>query len=65
MELGINDLPYMCLWGGGTRMSLMCIEQWCGTTALADKDNCWENKLGIESVKVGEIFERTLTFRVG
>ena len=65
VELGINDFPYMCLWGVGTRMSIMCIEPWCGTTDLADTDHIWENKLGIESVKVGEIFERTLTFRVG
>ena len=63
--LGIKDFPYMCLWGVGSRMSIMCIEPWCGTSDLADTDHVWESKLGIESVDVGGIFERTLTFDVG
>lgn len=65
VELGIKDFPYMCLWGVGSRMSILCIEPWCGTSDLADTDHVWENKLGIELVDVGEVFERTLTFRVG
>lgn len=65
VELGIKDFPYMCLWGVGTRMSILCIEPWCGTSDLADTDHVWEKKLGMESVRAGEIFERTLTFRVG
>ncbi|MBQ8804749.1 MAG: aldose 1-epimerase family protein [Tyzzerella sp.] len=65
VELGIKDFPYMCLWGVGNRMSIMCIEPWCGTSDLASTDHVWENKLGIESVDVGGVFERTLTFRVG
>lgn len=65
VELGIKDFPYMCLWGVGERMSIMCIEPWCGTSDLADTDHVWETKLGIETVDVGAVFERTLTFRVG
>jgi len=65
VELGIKDFPYMCLWGVGGRMSIMCIEPWCGTSDLADTDHVWEKKLGIESAGVGETFERRLTFRVG
>lgn len=65
VELGIKDFPYMCLWGVGNRMSILCIEPWCGTSDLAGTNHVWETKLGIESVDVGEIFERTLTFRVG
>ncbi len=65
VELGIQDFPYMCLWGVGGRMSILCIEPWCGTSDLANTDHVWETKLGIEKVKVGEVFERTLTFRVG
>lgn len=65
VELGIKDFPYMCLWGVGTRMSILCIEPWCGTSDLANTDHVWEKKLGIESVGVGEVFERTLTYRVG
>ena len=65
VELGIQDFPYMCLWGVGSRMSILCIEPWCGTSDLADTDHVWETKLGIEKVKVGEVFERTLTFQVG
>ncbi len=65
VELGIKGFPYMCLWGVGTRMSILCIEPWCGTSDLADTDHVWEKKLGIESVEVGEVFERTLTYRVG
>lgn len=65
VELGIKDFPYLCLWGVGSRMSIICIEPWCGTSDLADTDHVWETKLGIESVNVGGVFERTLTFRVG
>ncbi|MBQ8803693.1 MAG: aldose 1-epimerase family protein [Tyzzerella sp.] len=65
VELGIKDFPYMCLWGVGTRMSIFCIEPWCGVSDLADTDHVWEKKLGIEVVGVGDVFERTLTFRVG
>ena len=65
VELGIEGFPYMCLWGVGSKMSIMCIEPWCGTSDLADTDHVWETKLGIESVAVGEVFERTMTFRVG
>ena len=65
VELGIKEFPYMCLWGVGERMSIICIEPWCGTSDLADTDHMWETKLGIESVEVGDVFERTLTFRVG
>lgn len=65
VELGIEGFPFMCLWGVGGKMSIMCIEPWCGTSDLADTDHVWETKLGIESVAVGEVFERTMTFRVG
>lgn len=65
VELGIKDFPYLCLWGVGERMSIMCIEPWCGVSDLADTDHVWETKLGIESVDVGDVFERTMTFRVG
>ena len=65
MELGIKDFPYMCLWGVGTKMSILCIEPWCGVSDLAETNHVWENKLGIEAVDVGKVFERTLTFRVG
>ena len=46
-------------------MSIMCIEPWCGVSDLAGTDHVWETKLGIESVDVGDVFERTMTFRVG
>lgn len=65
VELGIKDFPYMCLWGAGSRMSILCIEPWCGTSDLADTDHVWETKLGIEKVEVGNVFERTLTFKMG
>ena len=65
VEIGIKDFPYLCLWGVGTRMSIICIEPWCGVSDLADTDHVWETKLGIESVDVGDVFERRLTFRVG
>lgn len=65
VEVGIKDFPYMCLWGVGSRMSILCIEPWCGTSDLADTDHVWETKLGIESVDVGDVFERTMTFSVG
>jgi len=65
VEMGIKDFPYLCLWGPSTRMSMICVEPWCGVSDLMDTDHVWETKLGIESVEVNEMFQRMLTFRVG
>lgn len=65
VELGIKDFPYMCLWGVEKRMSILCIEPWCGVSDSVDTNHIWETKPGIEFADVGEQFERTLTFRVG
>lgn len=65
MEMGITDFPYMCLWGVPGKMSLIAIEPWCGISDALDTDHVWETKRGIECVGVGEVFERTLTFRMG
>lgn len=65
VEIGIEDFPYLCLWGTATRMSLICVEPWCGVSDSVDTDHLWETKQGIESVDVGDIFERRMTFRIG
>ena len=65
IEMGISGFPYLCLWGVPTRMSLICIEPWCGVSDFVDTDHIWETKKGIECVDVGKTFERMLSFRVG
>ena len=65
VELGIKGFPYLWLWGVDQKMSIMCIEPWCGVSDLMNTNHIWEKKLGIEVVDVGETFERVLTFRVG
>ena len=65
MKMGIQNFPYMCLWGNPYKNAMICIEPWCGVSDLADTDHVWEKKLGIESVKPGEQFIRTLSFEVG
>ena len=65
VEMGIRDFPYMCLWGVGAKMQILCIEPWCGTSDLTNTDHVWETKLGIEKAEVGETFTRAITFRVG
>lgn len=63
--MGIRNFPYMCLWGVGSKMQILCIEPWCGMSDLTHTDHVWETKLGIEKAEVGETFVRTLTYRVG
>ena len=65
VEMGIRDFPFMCLWGVGAKMQILCIEPWCGTSDPTDTDHVWETKLGIEKAEVGETFTRAITFRVG
>lgn len=65
VEIGIENFPYLCLWGTAKRMSLICIEPWCGVSDSVDTDHVWETKPGIESVDIGEVFERRMTFRIG
>ena len=65
VEFGIKDFPNLCLWGVPTRMSLIAIEPWIGTTDRVDTDHIWEHKPGIRAVQPGEENIHTLTFRVG
>ena len=65
VELGIADFPNLCLWGVPTRMSLIAIEPWIGTSDRVDTDHIWEHKPGIRIVQPGEVNTHTLTYRVG
>jgi len=65
MKMGIEGFPFMCLWGLGGRMQIICIEPWCGTSDKNDTDFIWENKFGSESVLPGETFSRSLRFELG
>lgn len=62
VEMGIEGFPYMCLWGPPGKMSLIAIEPWCGITDRIDTNHVWEHKPGIESIDIGETFERFLSF---
>ena len=65
VELGIQGFPNLCLWGVPTRMSLIAIEPWIGTSDRTDTDHIWEHKPGVQVVQPGEENMHTLTFRVG
>ena len=65
MELGIAGFESLCLWGAPTKMSVICIEPWCGTSDRTDTDHVWETKPGVRRIEVGEIGQHQLTFRVG
>jgi len=65
VEMGIQGFPHLCLWGVPTRMSLIAIEPWIGTSDRVDTDHIWEHKPGIQTVQPGEENIHTLTFRVG
>ena len=65
MELGIAGFDNLCLWGAPGKMSVICIEPWCGTSDRTDTDHIWETKPGIRRIEVGEISRHLLTFRVG
>jgi hypothetical protein len=65
VEFGTAGFPSLCLWGVPTRMSLIAIEPWIGTTDRVDTDHVWETKPGIRIAPVGGKNTHTLTFRVG
>ena len=65
VEFGIQGFPDLCLWGVPTRMSLIAIEPWIGTSDRVDTDHVWEHKPGIQKVAPGAENLHTLTFRVG
>ena len=65
VEFGIQGFPHLCLWGVPTRMSLIAIEPWIGTTDRVDTDHVWETKPGIQQVQPGQENTHRLTFRVG
>jgi len=65
VEMGIKDFSHLCLWGVPTRMSLIAIEPWIGTTDRVDTDHVWEHKPGIQKVEAGKTNTHTLTYRVG
>ena len=65
VELGIEGFESLCLWGAPTKMSVICIEPWCGTSDRTDTDHIWETKPGVRKVEIGEIGKHLLSFRVG
>jgi len=65
VQMGIAGFPNLCLWGVPTRMSLIAIEPWIGTSDRVDTDHVWERKPGIQVVQAGQSNNHTLTFRVG
>ena len=65
MELGIEGFDNLCLWGAPGKMSVICIEPWCGTSDRTDTNHVWEEKPGIRRVEVGQTGKHLLTFRVG
>lgn len=65
VEMGVVGFPNLCLWGVPTRMSLIAIEPWIGTSDRVDTDHVWEKKPGIQTVAPGKANIHTLTFRVG
>lgn len=65
VEFGIAGFHDLCLWGVPTRMSLIAIEPWIGTTDRRDTDHVWEHKPGVQCIAAGKTGTHTLTFRVG
>lgn len=65
VEMGIRGFPHLCLWGAPTRMSLIAVEPWIGTSDRVDTDHVWEHKPGIQKAEPGSENVHTLTFRVG
>ena len=65
VEFGIEGFPHLCLWGVPTKMSLIAIEPWIGTSDRTDTNHIWEEKPGIQAVDAGKEKTHRLTFRVG
>lgn len=65
VEMGIEGFPYLCLWGVPTKMSLIAIEPWIGTSDRTDTNHVWEKKPGLRTVEPGKEMAHRLTFRVG
>lgn len=65
VEMGIEGFPYLCLWGVPTKMSLIAVEPWIGTSDRTDTNHIWEEKPGIQEVDAGCENIHKLTFRAG
>jgi predicted dehydrogenase len=65
LEFGIRGFTDLCLWGVPTRMSIIAVEPWIGTSDRVDTDHVWEHKPGARCVLPGEGDSHTVTFRMG
>ena len=65
MRMGLEGFPFMTLWGVGTRMTIIAIEPWCGTSDVSGTDHVWEEKYGNEHLSPGKTFERKFVFNLG
>ena len=65
VEMGIEGFTDLCLWGVPTKMSLIAVEPWIGTSDRTDTDHIWEKKPGIQTVSPGQEKTHQLTFRLG
>ena len=65
MRMGIEKFPYMTFWGVAHRMSLICLEPWCGISDFVNTDHIWEKKPGGNRLETGARFDRELWFEMG
>lgn len=62
IRMGIRDFPYMTFWGPPQRLSLICLEPWCGLSDFSGGGHVWERKIASNSLEPRGIFIRNLTF---
>lgn len=65
LKMGIDQFPYMTLWGVPHRMSLICIEPWCGISDYSGTNHNWSSKVGNNCLKPNSLFEREIWFEAG
>ncbi len=65
IRMGMEGFPYLTLWGVPHKMSLICIEPWCGLSDFSGTDHIWESKPANQHLAPGEVFSRKLWFQPG
>ena len=65
IKVDFNGFPYLGIWSKSKEASFVCIEPWCGVADYESHNKILSQKEGIETLDIGEVFDREFTIEIG
>lgn len=65
VTLTFKDFPYLIFWSSANHGDFVALEPWMGLSTCSDESDVFEEKRGVQSVRVGETKAYTYQITVG